>query len=168
MNQIASLSPASVVEVEKHILNKNTVKSICGYFGDLAATTAPAPPPPVMGGVAPAPPPPSGSGSRVGLLDQKSESLEVLSPKSKVDVVSEACSNVLSPSTTQNLFEKIDGGHTVVDFIKTIAKKRDKASNCARSLAYNHLVQKAGRHMVRRQNRGLKFQSLSMIFHVFP
>ena len=88
-------------------------------------------------------------------------SLELLSPKSKVDVLSQTCSSTMSPASRHDLANNIDG-NSVIEFTKTIAKKRDKTSNCTRRLAYSHLITKASGNYnkVRKLDRGLKFKSL--------
>ena len=89
------------------------------------------------------------------------DSLAVLSPNSKVDALSVTC-NSLPPESKETLSERVDSGKSLVDFTKSLSSKRDNASNCARHLAYRHLVQKSdGNHnRVRRMHRGLRFTSL--------
>ena len=54
---------------------------------------------------------------------------------SKVQAVSDSCTNSISPASRSNLADTIRGdSDPLIDFTKAVAKKRDTLSNCARRL----------------------------------
>ena len=67
----------------------------------------------------------------------------------------------MSPGSRDDLANSIHE-NPLIDFIKEIGKKRDKASNCARRLALGSLITKIGGsyNNVRKLDCGLKFKSL--------
>ena len=67
----------------------------------------------------------------------------------------------MSPGSRDDLANSIHE-NPLIDFIKEIGKKRDKASNCARRLALGNLITKIGGsyNNVRKLDCGLKFKLL--------
>ena len=95
------------------------------------------------------------------VLQYISRSLELLSPKSKVDARAQTCASSMSPESRDDLANSIHE-NSLIDFTKSIGKKLDKASNRACCLALSHLVTKAGGiyNKGRKLDRWLKFKSL--------
>lgn len=87
-------------------------------------------------------------------------SLSTLSPNSRVDALTQSCSNILSPGSTSRLASNIN--NPLKQFTKTISKKRDKLSNCARRLALGSVVKSCSGNLrsARRSDRSLSWKSL--------
>lgn len=86
---------------------------------------------------------------------------KALNTSLSVQAVAKSCTNNLSPASRRNVADNIHGD-PLVDFTKTISKKHDKLSNCARRLVLGSIVNNAGGNWkkARRTNRQFSWKSL--------
>ena len=98
------------------------------------------------------------------MLLKHSQTLSLLSLHSKVAAIADTCSSSLSPSSQSNLLEVVESSGSLSNFHKSIPKKRDNITNCARKLVMKKLVESVGSvNKAKKLNRRLSWRSLNSV-----
>ena len=78
--------------------------------------------------------------------------------------IADTCSSSLSPSSQSNLLEVVESSGSLSNFHKSIPKKRDNITNCARKLVMKKLVESVGSvNKAKKLNRRLSWRSLNSV-----
>ena len=78
--------------------------------------------------------------------------------------IADTCSSSLSPSSQSNLLEVVESSGSLSNFQKSIPKKLDNITNCARKLVMKKLVESVGSvNKAKKLNRRLSWSSLNSV-----
>ena len=78
--------------------------------------------------------------------------------------IADTCSSSLSPSSQSNLLEVVESSGSLSNFQKSIPKKLDNITNCARKLVMKKLVESVGSvNKAKKLNRRLSWRSLNSV-----